>query len=55
MEEAGELAKAMLENHFEYPNADPLAIRKEAVHTCAVALAMIQCMDRRELAKTNVP
>jgi len=48
LEEIGELAKAMLEDHFQYSGAKHSDIRKEAVHACAVALAMIECIDRRE-------
>ena len=51
MEEVGELAQAILETHFDNgPGASHLRgmarIRNEAVQSCAVALAMIECIDR---------
>lgn len=53
MEEIGETAKAMLENHFKamypdkYPDIDVGRIRKELIETAAVALAWLECIDRR--------
>jgi hypothetical protein len=50
-EEYGELAQAVLETHFD-TNPEHLTkggiknIRAEAVQVCAVALAMIECIDR---------
>ncbi len=48
MEEVGELAQAILETHFD--NGTDLGgtanIRKEAVQCAAVAMAMIECIDR---------
>ena len=46
-EEMGELSKAMLENHFDYPGADPNDIRKELVEAIAVGVAWLECMERR--------
>lgn len=51
MEEVGELAQAVLETHFDAnPDGSPHGgiknIRKEAVQCAAVALAMIECIDR---------
>ena len=47
-EEVGELAQAILETHFD--NGTDLGgtanIRKEAVQCAAVAMAMIECIDR---------
>ena len=53
MEEVGELAQAILETHFD-KNPEHLTkggivnIRKEAVQCAAVALAMIECIDRND-------
>jgi hypothetical protein len=59
MEEVGELAQAVLETHFD-KNAEHLTkggivnIRKEAVQCAAVAMAMIECIDRaRVLAEVE--
>lgn len=51
MEEVGELAQCVLEAHFSNgPNgthlATPANVRQEAVHCAAVALAMIESLDR---------
>jgi NTP pyrophosphatase (non-canonical NTP hydrolase) len=42
LEEFGEVAKAILEN-------DPAKIREESVQTAAVALAIIECIDRNNI------
>lgn len=51
MEEVGESAKAALETHFEY-NVDTAKdyseYRKELIQVAAVAVAMIECLDRNE-------
>ncbi len=44
-EEVGELAKAILEAAHGSPVED---IRKEAVQVAAVAVALIECLDRGE-------
>jgi NTP pyrophosphatase (non-canonical NTP hydrolase) len=44
MEEVGELAQAALHTKFGGPAAKGL--REEAVQTAAVALAIIECLDR---------
>lgn len=55
MEEVGELAQAVLETHFDN-GVDARAkggvenIRKEAVQCAAVALAMVEYIDRAALA-----
>ena len=50
MEEVGELAQAILETHFD--NGTDLGgidnIRKEAVQCAAVAIAMLECLDRNK-------
>jgi NTP pyrophosphatase (non-canonical NTP hydrolase) len=43
-EEVGELAEAALHTRFGGPKASGL--RTEAVHVAAVALAIIECLDR---------
>lgn len=43
-EEVGELAQAALHTRFGGPAAHGL--RDEAVHTAAVALALLECLDR---------
>ena len=49
MEEVGELSQAIIETRFD--NGTDLGgvdnIKKEAVHCCAVALAMVECIDRK--------
>ena len=44
MEEVGELSQAALHARFGGPAADSL--RKEAVQTAAVAMAIVECLDR---------
>lgn len=44
VEEVGELAQAALHTRFGGPAAAHL--REEAVHTAAVALAIVECLDR---------
>jgi NTP pyrophosphatase (non-canonical NTP hydrolase) len=46
MEEVGELAQAAL--HMRYGGRAAENLRGEAVHTAAVALAIIECIDRDE-------
>mgnify|MGYP001574542261 CR=1 FL=1 len=56
MEEVGELAQAILESHFDngvdarkkggLPN-----IRKEAIQCAAVAVALVECLDRCTMGK----
>jgi len=43
-EEVGELAQAALHARFGGPAADGL--RMEAIHVAAVALAIVECLDR---------
>ena len=42
-EEYGEVAKEIAETHVK--DFDPVAYRKELLHTAAVALAAVQCLD----------
>ncbi len=44
VEEVGELAQAALHTKFGGPAA--AGLRDEAVHTAAVALAIVECLDR---------
>ena len=44
IEEVGELAQAALHSRFGGRHAE--ALRMEAVHTAAVALAIVECIDR---------
>ena len=41
-EEFGELGKAMLENHFDYPNADSTDVKKELVQVIAVGIQWLK-------------
>lgn len=46
-EEFGEASKEALENHFKYANNTGLAnYRKELIQVAAVAVQMIECLDR---------
>ena len=51
-EEVGEVAKAALESHFKHKEKDHSykEYRKELVQVAAVALAMIESLDRNELS-----
>lgn len=44
MEEVGEMAQAAVQARME--GGDPKRIREEAVQTAAVALAIVECLDR---------
>lgn len=47
VEEVGEVSKAALETHFKYDGKNDLSdYRKELIQVAAVALAMIECLDR---------
>ena len=48
-EETGELAQAILENHFGGPKG--CNVRLEAVQVAAVALAIVECIDRNKLVQ----
>lgn len=51
LEELGETAKAMLEQHFVYAEAVGYEwrIRKELVETVAVGIAWLEAMERRDI------
>jgi NTP pyrophosphatase (non-canonical NTP hydrolase) len=50
-EEVGEVNKAALEKHFGYEEAEGfLAYRKELIQVMAVAMNMIQSLERNEIA-----
>jgi NTP pyrophosphatase (non-canonical NTP hydrolase) len=48
LEEIGELAQAILHTQFGGEKGGWLNVRKEAVHSAAVALALIECLDRNK-------
>lgn len=52
-EEVGEANKAALETHFKYPGADTdySEYRKELIQVAAVAIAMVESLDRNERKK----
>ena len=43
-EEFGEVGKAMLEHHFDYPQADPRDTRREVVQLVCVGLQWLNSM-----------
>jgi hypothetical protein len=43
--------KAALEHYFKYPKADLDDYREELIQTAAVAVAMIESLDRNELQR----
>jgi len=50
-EEVGELATAILRDHFtagEYEHRSVQSIRAEAIQIAAVAVALVECLDRQE-------
>ena len=47
-EEVGELAQAAL--HLRYGGHAGSKLREEAIHTAAVAVAIIECLDRKKWA-----
>lgn len=50
-EEFGELGEALLQTKFGGPKGGFDNIRKEAIHTAATALALIECLDRGKYPK----
>jgi len=46
VEEVGELAQAAL--HVRFGGRKSKSLREEAVHVAAVALAMVECLDRKK-------
>jgi len=46
MEEVGEMMQAALECKFGGPHGTPEHLREEAVQVAAVALAIVECLDR---------
>jgi len=55
MEEVGELAQAILETHFKNPDGSPhggaVNIQKEAVQCAAVALALVEYLNRNDATR----
>lgn len=54
IEEVGELAQAILQTQFGGDKGGLHNIRKEAVHTAAVALALLECLDRDKWREDDV-
>ena len=50
MEEIGELSQASVQTRYGGRKGGDGAIRKEAIHTAAVALAIVECLDRKRWA-----
>ena len=46
MEEIGELSQAALHNRFGGKHGEFSHVREEAVQTAAVAVAIVECLDR---------
>jgi NTP pyrophosphatase (non-canonical NTP hydrolase) len=46
MEEVGEYAEAVLQTEFGGPRGGLERMRTEAIHVAAVALAILECLDR---------
>jgi len=53
MEEVGECSQAALQARFE--GGDESRIREEAVQVAAVALAIVECLDRKKWRWANPP
>jgi hypothetical protein len=47
MEKVGEASKAALDNYFEGERYDYIEYRKEMIQVAAVAIAAIECFDRK--------
>lgn len=54
LEEVGELAQAILQTQFGGDAGGWDNVRKEAVHTAAVALALLECLDRDNWREDDV-
>jgi len=48
-EEVGEVNRAALENHFKYDGANYANYREELIQVAAVAVAMVECIDRNDI------
>lgn len=46
LEEVGEYAQACLQTQFGGPKGGYVAMREEAVHVAAVAMSIVECLDR---------
>ena len=51
-EEVGEVQKAALETHFKYKGDNPENYREELIQVAAVAVAMVECFDRKNKPHT---
>lgn len=47
LEEVGEFAQAVLQTQYGGDKGGWSNVRKEAIHTAAVALALLECLDRQ--------
>lgn len=54
LEEIGELAQAILQTQFGGNKGGWANVRKEAVHSAAVALALIECLDRNKWNENDI-
>lgn len=54
LEEVGEFAQSLLQTQFGGEHGGWVNVRKEAVHTAAVALAVIECLDRGKWSDNDV-
>jgi NTP pyrophosphatase (non-canonical NTP hydrolase) len=54
LEELGELAQSVLQTQFGGHAGGWHNVRKEAVHTAAVALALLECLDRDKWTEDDV-
>ena len=55
MEEVGELSQAALHTRFGGEQGGLEHMRKEAVHSAAVALAIVECLDRGKWRWPELP
>lgn len=54
VEEVGELAQAVLQTQFGGDKGGWDNVRKEAIHTAAVSLALLECLDREKWVDDDV-
>lgn len=54
LEEIGELAQAILQTQFGGDKGGWVKVRIEAIHTAAVALALLECLDRDKWQDNDV-
>lgn len=54
LEEIGELAQAILQTQFGGDKGGWKNVRKEAIHSAAVSLALLECLDREKWSDNDV-